>query len=574
MKISSGWLKELIDLKIPMEEVIRLLTLRTIGTKEVTKDFIELDMKGYNRADLLSMRGVAYEVAAITDSRITFKEPNPNDFTWAGKDLPQTLVKVENPELIPLYCIAKINGLKVKSSPTEWVKKLADSGIRTANNIADITNLVMLEYGQPSHAFDAEKVSGSVRVRVAQKDEKMTTLDGKIRNFTETDLLITDDKGPIGLAGVMGGKESEITDTTTEILLEVAIFDPKTIRKTANRLALPSEASTRFLHGLTKTRALQALNALIRMFVELGGNLEAISIVDNLEEKEKVVTLTQEKINSLIGIDIPPANVELFLNKIGFKLASHIGSGNTVWKVTVPYWRLDIEIEEDLIEEVARMYGYEKIPAKLLEGGTTEKIDQSLFDLIYNFKTKLVKLGLTEVQTYSFYSTTVLNNLNKDKERLVKIANPISTETEYLRDNIWPNLLEKAAENLKYFKEVAVFEIGKAYQAKPELKEEYRLSMLLADDSGDPTPELYRIFQNISPVIASDSKAISAKNEIAASPTAPRNDEEGKLFHPTRFAKLEKDGKKVGWIAEIHPRIANKFGIEKRVAVLEIEIKI
>ncbi|MDO8576907.1 MAG: phenylalanine--tRNA ligase subunit beta [Candidatus Daviesbacteria bacterium] len=560
MKISSGWLKELIDLKIPMEEVIRLLTLRTIGTKEVTKDFIELDMKGYNRADLLSMRGVAYEVAAITDSQVTFKEPNPDNFTWAGKGLPQTLIKVENPELIPLYCIVKISGLKVESSPAEWVKKLADSGIRTVNNIADITNLVMMEYGQPSHAFDAATIKDqTLIVRTAKEGETLTTLDGKTRKLFPSDLLITDPEKAVGLAGVMGGKNSEVTETTTEILLEVAIFDPKTIRKTANRLALPSEASTRFLHGLTKVRAPQALDALIRMYQNLGGKLEAISIVDNLEEKPKTVTLTQEKINSLIGINIPSAEVESFLNKIGFKLASHIGSGNAVWEVTIPYWRLDIEIEEDLIEEVARMYGYEKIAPQELQGKLPEKIDQAPFDFIYNLKTRLMELGLTEIQTYSFYSSRTINDLRLTINDLVKIANPISSETEYLRDNIWPNLLEKAAENLKYFKEVAVFEIGKAYQTKPELKEEYRLSILLADDSGDPTQELYQIAQQ-----EASTHLRGVKAHLGG--------ESSEYFHPTRFAVLEKDGKEVGFIAEIHPRIANKFGIEKRISVLEIKI--
>src|SRR3989344_670612 len=570
MKISIDWLKELVDLKAPIDEVIRLVPLRTIGTKEITHDFIELDMKGYNRADLLSMRGVAYEITAITDSKVTFSEPKENEYIWMGQNLPETPVKVGDQELSPLYCIAKITGLKVEPSSKKWVKKLIDSGIRTVNNIADVTNLVMLEYGQPSHAFDAAKVKGSVGVRLAQKDERMTTLDGKIRNFTETDLLITDGDGPIGLAGVMGGKESEITDTTTEILLEVAIFDPKTIRKTANRLALPSEASTRFLHGLTKTRAFQALNALIGMYQELGGKLEAISIVDNLEEKEKVVILTQEKINSLIGIDIPPTDVELFLNKIGFKLASHMTSGNVVWEVTVPYWRLDIEIEADLIEEVARMYGYEKIPPQKLRGKLPEKIDQSLFDLLYNLKTKLVGLGLTEVQTYSFYSSKTINDLRSSDRKLclrltindlVKIANPISSETEYLRNDIWPNLLEKTAENLKYFKEVVVFEIGKAYQAKPQLQEEYRLSMLLAKDSTDPTPELYQIAQEALKHLRGEPWLLGGGK--------PDGNE---YFHPTRFATLEKDGKEVGFVAEIHPRIANKFGIEKRVAVLEIKI--
>src|SRR3990167_2812624 len=226
MKVSKTWLKELVNVK-DWDQLIRLLPLRTIGTKEITDKFIELDMKGYNRADLLSLRGVAYEVASLLDTQIKFKETDPDSFIWEGKNLPSTPVKIEDGELAQIQCVAKIEGLKVKNSSSQWQTKIKDSGMRTVNNIADVTNLVMLEYGQPLHAFDASKVKGSVGVRLAQKDERMTTLDGKIRNFTETDLLITDGDGPIGLAGVMGGKESEITDTTTEILLEVAIFDPK-----------------------------------------------------------------------------------------------------------------------------------------------------------------------------------------------------------------------------------------------------------------------------------------------------------------------------------------------------------
>lgn len=570
MKVSINWLKELVDLKVPMEEVIRLLPLRTIGTKEVTKNFIELDMKGYNRADLLSMRGVAYEIAAITNSKVTFEEPKPENFTWVGKDLPagrqdlpETPVKVENTTLSPLYCIAKINGLKVETSSKERVKKLADSGIRAVNNIADITNLVMLEYGQPSHAFDAAAIRDeTLIVRTAKEGETFVTLDGKTRKLLSSDLLITDPEKAVGLAGVMGGKNSEVTEKTTEILLEVAIFDPKTIRKTATRLALPSEASTRFQHGLSRIRALQALNALIKMYQGLGGKLKSLSIVDNLEEKVKRVTLTQNKTNSLIGIEIKPEEIENYLKKLKFNLALQ-GQALRAWDVTVPYFRLDINIEEDLIEEVARMYGYEKIPAKPLQGEIPEKINQSLFDLIYNLKTKLVELGFTEVQTYSFYSSKTINDLRLTINDLIKIVNPISSETEYMRDMIWPNLLEKAAENLKYFKEVVIFEIGKVYQAKPKLNEEYRLSMLLANDSGDPTPELYRIAQEALKHLQGEKMQLHLGGE------KPR---ENKYFHPTRFAALEKDGEQVGWIAEIHPRIANKFGIEKRVAVLEIKL--
>ena len=184
MKVSKNWLKELVDLNISDDELVRLLPLRTIGIKEVTPDFIELDMKGYNRADLLSLRGVAFEVVAITQSKLKFEEKDTAEFIWVDKSLNEVGVNVEDEDLAPIYCIAKIEGLKVEPSDNNWVKKLSDSGIRSINNVADVTNLVMVEYGQPLHAFDASAVEGEkIVVRTAKEGEELETLDGKKRKF-------------------------------------------------------------------------------------------------------------------------------------------------------------------------------------------------------------------------------------------------------------------------------------------------------------------------------------------------------------------------------------------------------
>ncbi len=542
MKVSINWLKELVNLNCSVEELVKLLPLRTIGIKEVTPDFIDLDMKGYNRADLLSMRGVAYEAAAITNSEIKF----PDDEAKTGIDIPKTKVEVKDSKLSPVYCIAKIENLKVEHSNETWVKKLNDSGIRAINNIADVTNLIMMEYGQPMHAFDANKVSDeTLIVRTAKAGETITTLDGKVRKLESLDLLIADPQKAVGIAGIMGGQNSEVTDSTTTILLEAAIFDAVNIRKTAQRLGLPSEASKRFQHGLTKKRLLQALNASIKMYQKLGGKLTAITFVGDFEDKVKTIRLTQQKINSLIGIEIKPADLEGYLQKLGFILTAKDQS----WEVQVPYWRLDINIEEDLIEEITRIYGFEKIPAKELpEVANKQKIDP-IFELIENIKTKLVEVGLTEVQTYSFYSTSVLSNLDWSKDKLVKIANPISSETQYLREDLWPNLLEVVAKNIRNgFKDVAIFELGKVYSLQKGglPKESYRLSIALSNNSDNPIQELYQIFQGLG------SNLKGYKLNL-------------KYFHPTRISLRE-------GIGEIHPRFVNKFGIEKRVAVLEITI--
>jgi len=570
MKVSINWLKELIDLNCSIEELINLLPLRSVSIKEVTKDSIELDMKGYNRADLLSMRGVALEVAAITNSQVKLKdnEVTVDKISRSGEFVSKLSVKIDDSKLCPVYSIAKIENLKVEQSNETWVKKLSDCGIRSINNVADVTNLIMLEYGQPMHAFDARAVKNEqILVRTAKDGERITTLDGKTRDLKSNDLLIADPLNAIGLAGVMGGKDSEVGETTTTILLEAAIFDPVNIKKTTTRLGLPSEASKRFQHGLTKKRLLQALDAAIKMYKQLGGKLTALSIVGDLTDPVKKVLLTQKKLNSLVGIEFKPSQVEEYLTKLGFKLASHSSSGNVVWEVEPPYYRLDIEIEEDVIEEVARMYGYEKIPAgKVSEIKPLQK-EYPIFQKISDLRHKLVNLGLTEVQTYSFFSTDVLNNFNANKDDLIRVANPISSETEYLRDWLSPNLVEVMVRNFrKGFLDQAIFEIGKAYfkdkSSQPD--EKYYLAVSLMNGSDNPILKLYQIWQKLKPQL---NKQIKERVGL------PNQDEYLKLFHPTRFIGFSLNGKDIGGIAEIHPRIVNKFGLEERVAILEIEIQ-
>ncbi len=548
MKISINWLKELVDLNCSIEELVNLLPLRTIGTKEVTDTYIELDMKGYNRADLLSMRGVAEEVSAITSSKVLFEEPQEAQFVWNQQKLPSDKVEIQNPQLAPFYTITKIEGLKTGKSSPEIVKKLEDSGMRSVDNITDVTNLIMLEYGQPLHAFDARGVKDeAIIVRTAKKGEKITTLDGKTRDLEESDLLIADSQKALGLAGVMGGKDSEVNETTSTILLEAAIFDPVNIRKTATGLGLQSEASKRFQHGLTKKRLLQALNAAIKMYKELGEKVTTVTIVGNFEDKVRKITLTKKKLEDLVGIKFEDKQVEDYLQSLGFTLASQ-GPTLYAWNVVIPYWRLDIELEEDVIEEVARMYGYEKIPAETVSESKALQVEDPIFKTISDLRQKLVDSGLTEVQTYSFYSTQVLEALASDKERLVKVANPISSETEYLRENLWPNLVEIVGRNLrKGFKDIAVFEIGKTFEVGPDGNpvENYRLTIALMNGTDNPITELFSLAKSLNIV------------------KTPGLFENHSLFHPKRITNN---------MAEIHLRVLNKLGIEKRVAVLEIEL--
>lgn len=562
MKVSINWLKELVDLKTSVKELVELLPLKTIGLKEVTDQYIELDMKGYNRSDLLSLRGVAYEVSALTNSGIYFKEPQEPEFAWNQTSLPTVNVSVENGQLAPLYCIAKIEKIKVGKSSMEWSRKLEESGMRSINNIADVTNLVMLEYGQPLHAFDAEKIKGSVKVRVAKQGEKIKTIDGKIRSLKNTDLVIADEGEPIGIAGIMGGKDSEISDSTSTILLEAAIFDPSHIRKTTMSLGLPSEASKRFQHGLTKKRLLQALDAAIKQYQVLGGRLTAFTIVTSQKtgiNEVKKIELRQEKLESLVGIKFGVSQVEDYLSKLNFKFEK-VAEG---WQVEPPYFRLDVNIEEDVIEEIARMYGYEKIPPiRVVETAPIQK-EEPIFRIISDLKEKLFNLGLTEVSTYSFFSTEFLNAIEASKEyldKLVEVANPISAETQYLRMGIWPNLIEGLGKNIKKgYKDIAIYEIAKSYIKENNIpKENFALSIALCNGSGNPAEELASILRKL------DLK-------VTLTTGAPRHTFTNQ-FHPKRVLTIEKDGIEIGILAEVHLRVLDSLGIGKRVAIFEIDL--
>lgn len=565
MKISINWIKELVKINKPMPDLIHEINMKTIGTKEITDKFIELDMKGYNRADLLSLRGAAYEFAALLESEVTFKETSDSDFAWNNIDLPKLNVQIKDDQSCPFYALAKIEGLKVEPSDSETKEKLADSGQRSVNNLADITNLIMIEYGQPLHAFDASQVAEeTIVVRKAKNNEEIKTLDAKLRKLTSGDLLITDPKKAIGIAGVMGGENTEVTRKTTTILLEAAIFEPTALRKTATRLGMQSEAGKRFYHGLTKKRLLQSLDAAIKQYQKIGGKLTALTIFDKFSDQKAEIKLRVSKTNSLIGLDFTEADIKALLTRLNFTLKTE---KPRVFEVTRPYWRLDINIEEDLIEEVARIYGYDKIPSKALPGEAPKPIDQKSFELENNLKKLLMHQGMSEIQTYSFYSTNVLNALGWDetsKKFLIKLENPMSKETEYMRMNIWPNLTESAVFNNKSFDSVAIYEIGKTYALKEGLPiEKNVLSLALINGTDNPILELIKIiyltFESLEiPINFDDSKQIGYTKH---------------LFHPNKFKSITYKGKQVGGVAELHPQVADNFGAKNRIAVCEIDLE-
>lgn len=563
MKVSISWLKELVKVNKPLKDLIGEINMKTVGTKEVTDKFIELDMKGYNRADLLSLRGVAYEVASLLGSEVKFEEES--NFVWKTRELPQTPVEIKEEQLAQIQCVAKIEGLQVKKSSADWIKKITESGMRPVNNIADVTNLIMLEYGQPLHAFDALTVKNeTINVRRAKTGEKITTLDGKTRILTSSDIVLADTKRALDIAGVMGGKDTEIKGTTSTILLSASLFNPEYVKKTSHKLRLQSEASKRFYHGLTKKRLLQSFNQAILMFEKLGGKLTALTLTGNFEDEEDAIKLRVEKTNLLVGLDFTAGQIKNLLERLNFKVSE---IKPRVFEVIRPYFRLDVEIEEDLIEEVARLYGYDKIPSKSLPGDTPVVQSQDDFEFVDRLKKTLMHQGLSEIQTYSFYSENVLNSLGFDevkKNFLVKIANPISKETAYMRMNIWPNLVQSAVFNNKSFKDIAIFEIGKTFHlGKEEPDEKNALGICLINGDDNPVLELLKIVNQTFESLGMEIKFTASKPLAIA----------GKLFHPNRFVSLICNGSQIGGISELHPQIADNFGAKEKIAVCEIDLE-
>lgn len=570
MKVSKNWLKELVDNNTSDSELITLFNDKTIGTKEVTDEFIELDMKGYNRADLLSMHGVAYEVAAITDSRVKFQEPGAADYIWVEKSLDSTRVEIKESQLASIQAVAKIEGLKAGPSPVEWVKKLNASGMRSVNTIVDATNLIMLEFGHPLHAFDAKNVrDDTIIVRKAADGEEITTLDGKKRHLISTDIVLADDDKALDVAGVMGGKDTEVTEKTQTILLSASLFNPEMIRQTVYRLGLHSEASKRFYHGLTGKRLLQALDASIRMYLDLGGKLTSLTIIGETDDQLKKIPFRLNEASGLIGEDISPEQAEQYFKRLNFTISDKVLTGDkSSYVITPPYYRLDLELEADITEEIARLYGYENIKASEVPDIQIASVDQTKINKIRKYKNELSNLGMTEVFTYPYYSTSVLESLGFTGEYfdiLNKIANPISKETEYLRLNLWPNLLEAAARNFKQgFKEPAIFELGKVYSVNPDKKpfEEYHLAAVLINNTDQPIQELYSILKaflkNLGPDFTIEKS--SARGVAAA------------FYHPKRFMAIKQNQLQIGGISEIHSRLTDAFNLPKRVAVLEITL--
>ncbi|SDC29405.1 phenylalanyl-tRNA synthetase beta subunit [Candidatus Frackibacter sp. WG11] len=538
---------------------------------ELDDIIFELDLTP-NYSDCLSMIGVAREVAAMTGNQLQLPEV---EYSATGPEVKElTSIEVEDEDLCPRYTVRVIKDVEVKESPLWLQRRLKAAGIRPINNIVDITNYILMEFGQPLHAFDYDQLTENrIVVRRAKSGEKLLTLDDEERELDEDMLVIADAQEPICVAGVMGGANSEVTERTTNILLESANFDPISIRQTAKKLGLHSESSHRFERGVDVNSTDLASQRAIKLILDLAGGEVAKGVIDLYPNPVEPLelNLNVNRINRLLGTDIGEDEMIELLTNLEFEVEEE--NDNLI--VKVPTFRGDISREADLVEEIARMYGYDQIEPVLASGPILQgkkTWQQSLEDKTLNL---LTGLGLTEVKTFSFTSQTIFDEIklpeDSDLRDTVKLNNPLSSEHEVMRTTLLPNLLEVLNRNIsRNVDEVKIFELGRAFTPQEgELPEErLLLSGALMEKNENEIWDLDASnFFALKGVIEEYFTALNIEDYEF-------NNSEHPSLHPGRTAIIKVKGEEVGILGEVHPDLIDNYDLLPRTVLFELEFEI
>jgi phenylalanyl-tRNA synthetase beta chain len=511
-----------------------------------------------NRGDLLSIMGVAYDVSAMTRQPIKLKNPQVKEST---KKL-DLRVKLSTDKCLSYYARV-IDDLEIKESPLFIKSRLIASGIRPINNVVDITNYVMLETGQPLHAFDYDLLGRNlIDVRLAKKGEEIITLDDQTRKLLETDIVITNGEEAVALGGVMGGAKTEVQSTTTSILLESAVFDPTTIRKTASRLDLRSEASQRYEKGVDIARTRLALERASELFIQYANATvrKGIEYVETGDMRDHEIVLPNGKINQILGTSYSKEEIHDTLTRLHFSFEDQ--GKNTV--VYVPSRRSDVTHVQDIVEEVGRILGYDKIPETLPSVDTVgEYTEKQRF--INAIQDHLSAIGLDEVVTYSLTKEEDATVFVASPQKLTRLQYPMSIDKEVLRQSLIMGLIDVARYNhARKQKDIQLFEIGHAYKEK----EEQKLSGLLMGihtDSSWQTEQIRIDFYTVKGVLENLFDRLS----LSHLEFAPYD--ELKELHPNQSAIIKDFHQTYGFVGKLHPAFAQKYDLED-VFVFELDV--
>ena len=557
MKYSYLWLKEYVPQIPEPKKLVELLTMRAFEVESCEKsgnDYV-LDIKVLpNRAfDCLSHRGMAREIGAISNSKVKSQKSKViENKNFKIKDFLE--IEVQDKKLCSRYSARVVVDVKVCDSPKWMQERLIACGLRPINNVVDITNYVMLEYGQPMHAFDLEKIlGGKIIVRRAEKGEKIGTLDNEKKELNENILIIADAKDPIAIAGIKGGEKAEIGEKTTKIVLESANFEPISTRKSAKNLNLRTDASIRFENGVDVNLATEALDIAAALIADLCNGKIVSGIVDELSTKPKEAStaVAHSHIESLLGVEIKQKDILDIFRRLDLPTKVIKKKGDVFYEVFVPSRRNDLNTPEDLIEEIGRLCGYENISAKMPVSVLIPSVKNE--ELINEEKAKNIMAGAGYSEVYNY---SLISQDQKDVFGLQNVIGPrypLSQDHKYLRPTLIVRLLGNIEDNAKYFKEARIFEIGKVFQVKGKNIEEKKMIAGAFYKRGVKAEDLFREMKGVVDLflkkmgvpdfkyyeIEKDGKIITRQPDIAA------------MFYPKR-AQVKIGDREIGFVGEVN----------------------
>ena len=562
MLVSYNWLQEFIDIQVDADELGRKLTMVGLAVDAVEGEgddtIFELDITS-NRGDCLSHLGVAREAGAAFDLDVRRPAFQPKEVDRAADEA--FSISISDPDLCGRYCGRYIEGVQVGPSPDWMVQKLESVGIRSINNVADITNYVLMELGHPLHAFDADTLEGGeIIVRRAELDETIQTLDGEKRELDPSMLVIADSNRAVALAGIMGGVDSEISSRTTNVLLESAWFDPLTTRKTARALNLSTEASYRFERGADIEMALHACDRTARLIHELAGGRVYRGVIDVYPGREEAskASLRRRRILEYLGMEVPEQEVVRVLTRLGFEPVENDEEG---WSIRVPTYRHDISSEEDLMEEIARHHGYDRFPSTLPAwAGQGSALPWTAEERIV--RRTLSGLGYSEACTIPFSSEEMERGFAPGLDPVV-ILNPLSEDAPVLRTSMVPSMVRSLLWNLnRGTRDVGLYEIGKIYPTDGESQQlvlgATRALQAKTVHHNQTDLEFFGLKGDVEALLA--GFAVDKRPDTSNLPA---------YYHPGRSIRLGE----VAVLGELHQDQINLFKLRQKVYVAEIQIE-
>ena len=578
MRVSLDWLKDFVDTKGGLEKIQHSLTMTGLEVTSVLdiEDDKVMDIEiTPNRPDCLSIIGVARELAASINKSIDISTSIKKNYMKKGSGQGSAKVEVLDKKACPRYVGCIIKNVKVGASPKWLVSRLNSMGVRSVNNIADITNYVLFETGQPLHAFDLDKLAGSrIIVRKAKKGESIVTIDGVKRELDPTMLIIADMEKPVAIAGIMGGKDTEITERTKTVLLESAYFDPISVRRAQRKLGLASESSYRFERGVDFSMVLAAsvrTQELIRD--EAGGRVSGtITDVGGKVIKENEIKLCLDEIPRILGIEIPSSTVIDLLKRLEIKTGKKTKDAIIV---KIPCYRQDLEREIDLIEEVARLYGYDNIPSKhpvFKMQKTYEEERRSLTTLAKEIRNALCSLGMNEIVSYTLTSRNAIESLGRSFDNAVRLRNPLSSNQEFMRPSLISEMLEVMSWNINRRNSLLqLFELNKVYtkDQSNNIKENLNLCLGLSGftNPGWKGKATELGFFDLKGIVEMLFHALGIE-DYSIKPAG------SSVFRDAMSSNIKVGEDIAGELGEVRSDTARKFDIKEKVFIAEIDAEI